>query len=115
MLINWAACGAALFIKWVSFFCRGGGGGGGEGFFGGWGWGGGVGAGRVYFWEVVVGVHRPRHLIFTLFHSNTVWHKMFAVFAIFPAIRKNKFRQIKITVNIFPAKIYSRVNILRSL
>ena len=23
-----------------------------------------------YFWKVVVGLHRPRHLIFTLFHSN---------------------------------------------
>ena len=31
---------------------------------------------------------------------------------IFPAIRKKKFPQIKITANIFPAKIYSRVNIL---
>ena len=37
---------------------------------------------------------------------------MFAIFAIYPAIRKNKFQQIKITANIFPAKIYSRVNIL---
>ena len=35
---------------------------------------------------------------------NTVWHDIFAVF---PAIRKNKFSQIKITANIFPAKIYS--------
>ena len=34
------------------------------------------------------------------------------VFAIFPAIRKNKFPQIKITTNIFPTKIYSRENIL---
>ena len=34
-------------IKWVSFFFGGGGDGG-------------------YFWEVVVGVHRPPHLIFTL-------------------------------------------------
>ena len=48
MIFNWAACGAAQFIKWVSFF-RGGG---------------------EYFWEVVVGVHRPRHLIFTVFQSN---------------------------------------------
>ena len=37
------------------------------------------------------------------------------IFAIFPAIRKNKFPQIKITANIFPAKIYSRVNILYNL
>ena len=37
------------------------------------------------------------------------------IFAIFPAIRKNKFPQIKITANIFPAKIYSRVNILYDL
>ena len=37
---------------------------------------------------------------------------IFAFFAVFPAIRKNKFPQIKITANIFPAKIYSRVNIL---
>ena len=47
----------------------------------------------------------------------TVWRNfyrvlMFAIFAIFLAIRKNKFPQIKITANIFPAKIYSRVNIL---
>ena len=34
------------------------------------------------------------------------------IFAIFPAIRKNKFPQIKITANIFTAKIYSEVNIL---
>ena len=34
------------------------------------------------------------------------------IFAIFQAIRKNKFRQIEITSNIFPAKNYSRVNIL---
>ena len=33
------------------------------------------------------------------------------IFAIFPVIRNNKFTQIKINVNIFPAKIYSRVNI----
>ena len=32
-------------------------------------------------------------------------------FAIFSAIRKNKFPQIKITAKIFPAKIYSRENI----
>ena len=32
---------------------------------------------------------------------------MFAIFAIFPAIHKNKFPQIKITANIFPVKIYS--------
>ena len=35
---------------------------------------------------------------------------IFVIFAIFPAIRKNKFLQIKIIANIFPAKIYSRVN-----
>ena len=34
------------------------------------------------------------------------------IFAVFPAIRKNKFPSIKITANIFLAKIYSRVNIL---
>ena len=34
------------------------------------------------------------------------------IFAVFPAIRKNKFPSIKITRNIFLAKIYSRVNIL---
>ena len=33
------------------------------------------------------------------------------IFAIFPAIRKNKFSQIKITANIFPAKIYSRLKL----
>ena len=47
----------------------------------------------------------------------TVWHEIFrvlilAIFAVFPAIRKNKFPQIKITANFFPAKIYSRVTIL---
>ena len=42
-------------------------------------------------------------------YISTVWHEIFAVF---PAIRKNKFPQIKITANIFPAKIYFRVNIL---
>ena len=35
---------------------------------------------------------------------------IFPFFAVFPAIRKNKFPQIKITANIFPAKIYSRVH-----
>ena len=39
---------------------------------------------------------------------------IFAIFAVFPAIRKNKFPQIQITTNIFPAKIYSKVNILRT-
>ena len=34
------------------------------------------------------------------------------IFAFFPAIRKNKFPQIKVTANIFPAKICSRVNAL---
>ena len=37
------------------------------------------------------------------------------IFAIFPAIGKNKFPQIKITANIFPKKIYSRVNIFSNL
>ena len=32
-------------------------------------------------------------------------------FAIFSVVRKNKFPQIKITANIFPANIFSRVNI----
>ena len=32
---------------------------------------------------------------------------MFAIFAGFPAIRKNKFPQIKITTNIFPQKVTS--------
>ena len=46
--------------------------------------------------------------------GHTAWHEILRVliFAIFPAIRKNKFPQIKITANNFPAKIYSRVNIL---
>ena len=34
------------------------------------------------------------------------------IFAVFPAIRKNRFPPIKITVNIIFSKIYSRVNIL---
>ena len=34
------------------------------------------------------------------------------IFAIFPTIPKNKFPQKLITANIFPAKIYSRVNAL---
>ena len=38
--INWAACGAAQFIKWVPFFFSQG-----------------------YFWQVVEGVHRPALLI----------------------------------------------------
>ena len=37
---------------------------------------------------------------------------IFAISAVFPAIRKNKFPQIKIIAHIFPAKIYFRVNIL---
>ena len=44
--------------------------------------------------------------------TNFLWLLIFAIFAVFPAIRKNKFPQIKITANIFPAKIYPRVNIL---
>ena len=53
-------------------------------------------------------------LTFSQCVPNNVWHEIFRVwiFAIFPAIRKNTFPQIKITGNIFPAKIYSRVNIL---
>ena len=47
---------------------------------------------------------------------STVWHQISSlrilIFAIFPAIRKKKFQQIKITANIFPAKIYCIVNIL---
>ena len=48
---------------------------------------------------------------------TTVWHKIFAgsnfcFFLIFPTISKNKLSQIKTTANIFPAKIYFRVNIL---
>ena len=48
---------------------------------------------------------------------TTVWQKflqvlIFVFFVIFPTISKNKLSQIKITVNIFPAKIYFRVNIL---
>ena len=35
------------------------------------------------------------------------------MFAVFPAIRQNTFPRITITANIFPAKIYSRVNILQ--
>ena len=48
------------------------------------------------------------------FKHTTAWHKIFAGsnFAVFPAIRKNKFSQIKITAHIFPARIYPRVNIL---
>ena len=45
--INWAAFGAAQFIKWVPFFFSQG-----------------------YFWQVVEGVHRPALLNFTLFQSN---------------------------------------------
>ena len=43
-----------------------------------------------------------------------VWHDILRVriCAIFPEIRKNIFPQIKIIANIFPQKIYSRVNIL---
>ena len=35
------------------------------------------------------------------------------IFAIFPVIRNNNFTQLKINANIFPAKIYSRVNIFQ--
>ena len=46
-----------------------------------------------------------------LFICFTVWYESFAIFAIFPVIRKNKFPQIKFTADIFfPQKIYSRVN-----
>ena len=38
--------------------------------------------------------------------------RKFCDFCDFQAMRKNQFPQIKITANIFPAKIYSRVNIL---
>ena len=40
---------------------------------------------------------------------------IFASFAIFQAIRKNKFPQIKNTANIFSAKIFATVNILYNL
>ena len=48
---------------------------------------------------------------------TTMWQKflqvlIFVSFVIFPTISKNKLSQIKITANIFPAKIYFRVNIL---
>ena len=44
----------------------------------------------------------------------TVWHEILAGFNFydFPAIRKGKFPQIKITGNVFAAKVHSRVNIL---
>ena len=46
--------------------------------------------------------------------SMTFWRILITlIFAIFPAIRKNKFPQIIITANIFPARIYTRVNILQ--
>ena len=38
-----------------------------------------------------------------------LWVLICAIFAVFSAIRRNKFPQIKITANSFPAKIYSRV------
>ena len=49
---------------------------------------------------------------------TTVWQEFFAgsnfcEIAVFPAMHKSKFPPIKITANIFPAKIYSRVNILQ--
>jgi len=37
---------------------------------------------------------------------------IFAIFAVFFAIRKNKFPQNKITANFFSAKIYSTVEII---
>ena len=36
-----------------------------------------------------------------LFICFTVWHEIFAIFAIFSVIRKNKFPQMKITAAIF--------------
>ena len=38
---------------------------------------------------------------------------IFATFAVFPAIRKNKFPQIKIIAHTFPVKINTKVNILQ--
>ena len=37
---------------------------------------------------------------------------IFAIFTIFPAIRKNRFPQKRNTANLFPSKMYSRANIL---
>ena len=53
-----------------------------------------------------------RHILLYIYIQPllAVWHEIFAVF---PVIRKNKFPRITITANIFPAKIYSRVNILQ--
>ena len=51
-----------------------------------------------------VGRFSERHFKGTATLCNTVWHDIFAVF---PAIRKNKFSQIKITANIFLGNIHS--------
>ena len=83
--------------------------------------GGGVGiSGKEVVVVVVVGVHRPRHLIFTLFQSNTVWHEIFAGsnfcgFCDFFRDPQNKVPGNKKYSKHFPSKIYSRVNILSSL
>ena len=42
----------------------------------------------------------------------TVWHKIFAGSNFRDFSSENKLLQIKVTANIFPAKNYSRVNIL---
>ena len=47
----------------------------------------------------------------TVFHNAAIMdilQQPVLIFAIFPAMRKNKIPQIKITANIFPAKIYAR-------
>ena len=43
---------------------------------------------------------------------HTVWHELFVGSNFCDFSSKNKFPQIKITANIFPAKTYSRVSIL---
>ena len=46
-------------------------------------------------------------IIFKEFSEEQKVSTLFPMFVSFPVIRNNKFPQIKITVNIFPAKIYS--------
>ena len=58
---------------------------------------------------------RSRNIFQVLHLSKIPCGKKFLrvlIFAIFSAIRKNMFSQTKITPNILPSKIYSRVNIL---
>ena len=62
---------------------------------------------KCFLKEAVTVFHDANHGYFAIYRvaPKFLW---VLIFAIFPAIRKNKIRHIKITANIFPAKIYAR-------